>query len=95
MGLYRREVYKKNRKGDWVLKSSKIENAPHEYGRWKRSNELEKRAGGNDKTYLKTSLTRTGLNYKVDKATTYFGENEKVVRSLITTSNRLPKNKKK
>lgn len=95
MGLYQKDVFKKDNRGNWRKTKSTIEKAPHDFGRWLRSGELEKKSGSNEQTYLKSSPTRTGMNYKVDKATTYFGKDEKVVRTLITTSNKLPKNKKK
>ena len=92
MGLFKKEVFKKDKKGNWKKVKSTIENAPHDYGRWAKSNELEKNSGLKERTYIKFSSTRTGMNYKVTKASTYFGEDEKVVRTLITTSNKLPKN---
>lgn len=95
MGLYQKDIYKKNSKGDWKKVKSTIEKAPHDYGRWVQSGELERRSGTYDRTYVKSSPTRTGMNLKVDKATTYFGPNEKVVRTLITTSNKLPKKRNK
>lgn len=92
MGLFKKEVFIKDKNGNWNKVKSQIEKAPHEVGRWNRSRELEKNSDLKERTYLKIIPTRTGINSKVTKATTYFGDNEKVVRSLITTSNRLPEN---
>lgn len=90
MGFFRKCVYKKDKKGAWNCVNCDIEKAPHDVGRWKRSCELERRGNHFDKTYLKLAPTKTGISEKVVKATTYFGKDEKVVRTLITTSNRLP-----
>ena len=93
MGIYREESFKRNSKGNWVKTNSKIKyNVPHDYGRWVRSCEIEKKSSAKEKTFLSYENTRGGLNKKVTEARTYFGPNEKVVRTLITTSNKLPKN---
>lgn len=95
MGLYKKEVFKKDNKGNWKKISSSVEKAPHDVGRWNRSVELEKRSNEGEKTYFNVGSTRGELNEKVVSARTYFGNNEKVVRTLITTSNKLPKTKKR
>ena len=40
MGLYQKDVFKKDRNGKWKKVKSVIEKAPHDYGRWARCNEL-------------------------------------------------------
>jgi len=91
MGIYKKTVYKRDRKGAWVKTDCRLEKAPHDVGRWKRSCQLEKYNNGGEITYLTTVNTKSGLNQKVTQARTYFGKNERVVRDLITTSNKLPK----
>ncbi len=90
MGLYEKNTYLKDKNGRWHLVGKKIEQAPHDYGRWAQSCALEKRSGLGEKTYINHVPTRTGINRKVTEARTYFGKNEKVVRKLITTSSKLP-----
>lgn len=92
MGWYKKEVFRKDNKGNWKLITSNSEKAPHEFGRWQQSNKLEQKSNLKEKTYLTSEPTKTNLNIKVVQARTYFGKNEKVVRTLITTSNKLPKN---
>lgn len=94
MGLYQKDVFKKDKNGKWKKVKSTIEKSPHDVGRWSRSNEFEKRSSLGEKTFLNIAPTRGGLNEKVVQARTYFGD-EKVVRTLITTSNKLPKTKRK
>ena len=94
MGIYKKEVFKKDKKGAWKKVKSTTENAPHDVGRWKRSLALEKKSSAGEKTFINIAPTRGGLNEKVVSARTYFG-NEKVVRTLLTTSNKLPKGRKK
>ena len=91
MGIYKKETKVLNNNGKWVTVSTKLEKAPHDVGRWKRSCQLEKYNNGGEITYLTTVNTKSGLNQKVTQARTYFGKNERVVRDLITTSNKLPK----
>lgn len=92
MGWYKKEVFKRDNKGKWKKQSSEFEKAPTDIGRWKRSSELEKKSSLKEMTYFSTKPTKTGVNEKVTRVRTYFGKNEKVVRTLITTSNKLPKN---
>lgn len=93
MGLFNTKYYRKNNEGKWVLVKSKIEKAPHDIGRWNQNNHIERNSKYKDKTYFTTKPTKSGLNQKVVKATTYFAEGDvKVVRDLITTSNKLPRN---
>lgn len=91
MGLYDTKYYKKTRSGKWKLTKQKIEKAPHELGRWKQNEAIERKSQAHDKTYFVTAPTKSGLNQKVVKTTTYFEEGDaKVIRELITTSNKLP-----
>lgn len=90
MGWYIKEVFKKDNTGKWRKQSSELEKAPTDIGRWQRSCELEKKSSLKERTYLSTMPTKTGINEKVTRARTYFGKNEKVIRTLITTSNKLP-----
>lgn len=92
MGLYKKEVFKKDNNGNWQKQSSTIEKAPHDIGRWQRSCELEKKSDLRERSYITHGTTRTGINKKVQQVRSYFG-NEKVVRTLITTANKLPKDK--
>ena len=93
MGLYQKDVYKKNSKGNWVKTKTTIEKAPHDVGRWEQTQRLEKHSNLGEKTFFDSVSTKTGINQKVTQARTYFGNNEKVVRTLITTSNKLPRNR--
>ena len=45
--------------------------------------------GKKEKTFFTSQTTKSGLNKKVTTVSTYFGDNEKVVYNLITTSNKL------
>ena len=93
MGLYQKEVFIRDKTGQWNLKSSTIEKAPHDLGRWEQTRQLENNSNLGEKTYFDFAPTKTGLNQKVTRARTYFGKNEKVVRTLITTANKLPRNR--
>lgn len=95
MGLYKTKYYEKDRKGKWILTKEKIEKAPHDIGRWKQNNVIEKKSSFEDETYLIIKPTKGGLNQKVVRITTYLDNKEsKVVRDLITTSNKIPKSKR-
>lgn len=95
MGLFEKKVYKKDNKGNWKLVSSKVEKAPHDVGRWEQSRNLEKKSSLGEKSFIDKKPTFGGLSQKVTEIRTYFGNDEKVVRTLITTSNRLPKSYKR
>ena len=95
MGLFEKNTYKKDKYGRWKLVDSKVEKAPHDMGRWKRSLQMEENSSLGEKTYITPEITKGGLNIKVKQARTYFGPNDKVVRTLITTSNKLPKSYKR
>ena len=91
MGLYKKEIMKKDKNGQWKTIKSEVENVSHDVGFWMRNNELEKK-DNYCKSYLDIETTRTGMNKKVSQITTYFNNySEKVVRTLITTSNTLSK----
>lgn len=94
-GWFQKEIFNKNANGKWVKTSSSFERAPADVGRWTQSKILEKNSSLGEKTYFKTLSTRSGINQKVVKANTYFGPDKKVVRTLITTSNNLPKKYKR
>jgi len=91
MGIYKKETKVLNNNGKWVTVSTKLEKAPHDVGRWKRSCELERRYPNGERSFYDFKPTKSGINSKVTQVRTYFGNNEKVVRTLITTSNKLPK----
>lgn len=91
MGWYKKEVFIKDNKGKWRKKKSELESAPTDLGRWQQSCRLEKKSSLGEKTYIDDASTKGGINRKVVQARTYFGKNEKVVRTLITTSSKLPK----
>lgn len=95
MGLFEKNVYKKDRNGNWRLISSKVEKAPHDVGRWEQSKKMEKNSSLGEVSYIDKKPTFGGLSQKVTRIRTYFGKDEKVVRTLITTSNRLPKSYKR
>lgn len=87
--MWYKQTYYEKKNGKWKEQPSKDMKINMPYGRWVRSCELDKKT--NDKTYLVVDNTKGGLNKKVVKATTYFGEgNKKVVYDLITTSNKKP-----
>lgn len=91
MGLYKREIKRKDRHGHWKTIKCEIENIPHDLGFWMRNNELEKK-DNTCKSYIDIDTTRTGMNKKVSRISTYFFDSpEKDVRTLITTSNKLSK----
>lgn len=90
MGLYKKVVSRKDKNGKWECISCEIEKAPHDLGTWERNRELEKKSDIGEYSYYTIGTTRTGLNKKVDRISSYFNNgNEKVVRQLITTSNKL------
>lgn len=91
MGLFRKQNYIKDKKGKWILVKDEIENAPHDIGRWLQSKELERKSDLHERVFLNYQSTKGGLNKKVSKVSSYFGKNEKTVRTLITTSNKLPR----
>lgn len=95
MGLFRKQNFVRNKSGNLVLVKDEIENAPHDIGRWMQSKELEKKSDLHERVYMNFQSTKGGLNKKVTKVSSYFGKNEKTVRTLITTSNKLPKKYKK
>nr|DAH47051.1 MAG TPA: hypothetical protein [Inoviridae sp.] len=90
MGLYEKRHYIKTRDGKWKCTECSIEKAPHDVGRWNQSCKLEEKSLLGEKTYLKKQKTKSGISQKIAKASTYFPDNTKVVRTLITTSNKLP-----
>ena len=91
MGIYENKVYVRNNKGAWKLQSRKVENVPHSVSFWGRSNMLERKRNTGEKTYIDIGTTRTGFTRVVKRARTYVGKNRKEERTLITTSNKLPK----
>ena len=91
MGWFEKTVWKRKANGGWVQESKTLEKAPTDFGRWAQSNELERKNGIGEKTYLQVSATKGQLNKKVTNATTYMPDGTKVERKLITTSNSLPK----
>lgn len=92
MAFYTKKYYVKDKNGRWQLKSETTERCFSEYGRWKKSCDMEKKTG--DKSFIDFMPTKSGLNYKVTQVRTYFSDGTKCVRELITTSNRLPRRKK-
>lgn len=90
MGWYEKKEFIKTRNGKWQCVKCGLEKAPHDVGRWEQSNKLEKNSSLGEKTYIDRLPTKSGINQKVAQTRTYFGNNEKVVRTLITTSNKLP-----
>ena len=93
MGIYQKKVFKKNKKGEWECKSCKTETVSHDFNFWKKSANAEKKSDISEHTYLTLRDSKTNDKKFVTSATTYFGNDEKVVRTLVTTSNRLPKRK--
>ena len=91
MGIFRKQVYKKDSKGKWQVVKDTIVECPHDVGRWGRTIDLEKKNSNEGRTWLVVAPTKSGMNKKVTKAVSYFGSDEKYVRSLITTSNKLSK----
>lgn len=91
MGIYENKVYIRDKKGAWKLQSRKVEKVPHSVKFWQKSNKLERKKYTGEYTYLDFGTTRTGLNRVVKKARTYVGPDRKEERTLITTSNKLPK----
>lgn len=90
MGWFEKKEYIKTRDGNWKCVKSGLEKAPHDVGRWNQSCKLEEKSLLGERTYLKKQKTKSGVSQKVSKASTYFPDNTKVVRTLITTSNKLP-----
>lgn len=91
MSLYNKCVYKKDKKGKWVCVKSEIEKCSSDVGCWERSNELESKLKLGERTFYTKQPTRSCVNHKVVQVRSYFGKDEKVIRNLITTSNKLPK----
>lgn len=92
MGLYKKETFKKDKNGKWKSINCEIENAPHDVGTWLVDKSYNKRSKDDGETYFKAQTTRTGMNKKVNYIASYFNnKTEKVVRTLITTSNTLSK----
>lgn len=90
MGIYKEEYFFKNQKGEWVKSKNQIVRAPHDVGRWQRSVELEKKNGGYY-SLVQAEVTKSGFNKKVSFVSTMIGKDERVDRTLITTSNKLSK----
>lgn len=93
MGIYKEDFYVKNTKGKWELLKTQIAKAPHDMGRWSKSAENDAEKFG-DKTFLQMDNTKGGMNKKVTSVVTIFSPNEKVERTLITTSSKLSKKDK-
>lgn len=91
MGLYQVKRYTKDKKGNWNCCSCKIENAPHDVKFWGNSKKVESKSNLGEHTFLTVKQSRTGKTKQVANAVTYFGKSEKVSRTLITTSSKLPK----
>lgn len=80
MAVYEKKVYvKKN--GKWQCVKCSFETAPHSKAFWEKQVGIEKKSNMGEKTYL---VSRD--NKVVSVATTYFGDREKVVRSLVNSS---------
>ena len=91
MGIYEKKVYKKVKDGSWLCVSCSYENLPYGVDFWKKSLDMEKKSKLGEHTYL--SIKKSGVSSKcVSIATTYFGNREKVVRTLIESSKRKVKN---
>lgn len=90
MGWFEKKEYVKTSNGKWLCVKCGLEKAPHEVGRWEQSNKLERNSSLGERTYIDSASTKSGINQKVVKASTYFPDNTKTVRTLITTSNKLP-----
>ncbi len=95
MGIYQKKVFKKNKKGEWECKSCKTETVSHDFNFWKKSFKTEQKSDFGEHTFLSLRNSKTSDKKFVSSATTYFGNDEKVVRTLLTTSNKLPKKKRK
>lgn len=92
MGIYLRQDYVKNN-GKWVLFNKHLTKTSSELGRWQRDIEVCQNSL-NEKTKISSSNTRSGLNKKVDKITSYYGQDIKSEMHLITTANKLGKSDK-
>ena len=88
MAIYERKYYDK--KGKCKLKA--YEKLTCSLGRWKSSQEFDKRDG--IKTRLHTGKTRKGLNTICTGCYSKFPDGTKMTTRLITTSNKMPKNTK-
>lgn len=87
MAFYEKQIYRKAKDGSWKCVKCDVEKLPCSEKFWRKSNSFEINSRVGEHTYL----TFAGVNKNVSKAVTYFGNKEKVVRELITTSNVLPK----
>ncbi len=94
MGIYKEEHFIKSKNGKWGLSKIQIVKAPHDIGRWQRSAELDMKNNNGDYTLFQAEVTKSGLNKKVTNVVSMLGANEKVERTLITTSSKLSKKDK-
>lgn len=89
MGIYLEEHFIKDKDGSWVPIRTQIVKAPHDLGRWQRSVELDSKNNNSDFSVFQTRTTKSGFNKKVTNIVSMFGRNERVDRTLLTTSNKL------
>ena len=86
MGIYEKKVFKKGQGGDWLLVSRSFERLPYGLNFWRKSLDLEKKSSLGEKTYLVTGDSKVYPSRCISVVTTYFGEREKVVRTLIKST---------
>ncbi len=71
MGIYNEKIYIKDNKGNWKLCNEQIIKRYHDIGRHLQNQSIEKKSRFNDKTIFVSKPTKTGLNQKVTKVTSY------------------------
>lgn len=96
MGIYLEEHYVKDKYGKWKPTKTQIVKAPHGVSQWERSVEMDKAKDKKYNTYFMPVITKGGLNKKVAFVSSLVGDglNEKVDRTLLTTSSKLSKKDK-
>ena len=96
MGVYLEEHFIRDKNGKWKLTKTQIVKAPHSVSQWERSIELDSANGQGYNTFIKPVITKGGLNKKVAFVSSLVGDgfNEKVDRTLLTTSSKLSKRDK-
>ena len=90
MAFYRKEVFVLNKKHEFKKISESIEKVSCEPKFWKKSGNEERAFNSTCHTYLSFGTDSHGKRY-VYQAISFFGDKEKVVRTLITTKNYLSK----
>lgn len=91
MGIYLRKLYEKDKSDNWKLTSTIFEKIPHTEKYWRKNQKAEEKSSLHEYSFFHCQKNGDIDNWIVDKVVTYFPNEIKVERELISTSNTIPK----